>query len=65
MAQNCTGFGACGGALLYRPLIGIFRHCTAMCRPGMWRVVTGMREFGLGHFDAVVDDFGTLVKVSA
>lgn len=45
-------------------VIGVYRHDPVMCRAGMYRVVTGLGQWGLRHFDAVTDDFGNLVGVS-
>ena len=40
-------------------LCGIWRHEPAMCSAGTYRVIGPQ-----GHFDAVMDDFGTLVEVA-
>ena len=49
-------------------LVGLYRHDNRICKPGLYRVV--FCEFGACSFipenaDAVCDDFGNLVKVSA
>lgn len=46
-----------------RPLVGIWRHEPLMCKPGFYRVV--FPEFGdfARAADAVMDDFGNLVRV--
>lgn len=46
----------------YFILVGCWRHETIMCRPGLWRVVVCCDEYR--NYDAVVDDFGNLVRVS-
>jgi hypothetical protein len=42
---------------------GLYRHDEHMARPGFYRVITGLHEFGFPSFNAVVDDFGNLVAV--
>ena len=41
-------------------LCGIWRHDPAMCAAGKYRVI----HVGKPQFDAVMDDFGTLVEVA-
>lgn len=48
-------------------LAGMYRHDELMCMPGLWRVVLCCDDQwtrGTGCVDAVVDDFGNLVRVS-
>lgn len=49
-----------------RLLVGMYRHDDT-CRPGLWRVVIcGVSDWTMDIVhDAVVDDFGNLVKVSS
>jgi hypothetical protein len=56
--------GSCG--LYYvKTLIGVWRH-DEMCKPGLSRVVIcGPISLPGDCFDAVIDDFGNLVKVPA
>jgi len=58
------GFRSHSDGLFYNPLVSFYRHDELFCRAGLYRVVTGMGEWGFSHFNAVVDDFGNLVKVS-
>jgi hypothetical protein len=56
-----------GGFDMARTVVGWFCHSPEICRPGHYRVVfDGLNGwFGGRHcFDAVVDDFGNLVKVA-
>jgi len=43
-------------------LCGMWRHYDGMCLPGTYRVVICLD--GADHYDAVMDDFGNLVRVS-
>ncbi len=45
-------------------VVGVYRHDPVMCSAGLYRVVTGLGQWGFHHFDAVTDDFGNLVRVS-
>lgn len=46
-----------------RPLVGLWRHDPIACKPGTYRVVFCDCGSFAGHHNAVMDDFGNLVKV--
>lgn len=59
-----VSFIDCSLLIATYPLVGYWRHETALCRPGLYRVVFCIDDaWGSENADAVVDDFGNLVKV--
>ena len=56
-------FADCGDMLATYPVVGIYRHAESYMggKPGMFRVIVCIE--GVDSFDAVMDDFGNLVRV--
>ena len=44
----------------YYVMVSIWRHDSMLCEPSKYRVI----QYNGPHFNAVMDDFGTLVEVA-
>lgn len=61
--DDMSGSGPAMVAALW-PLVGIYRHCSTVCRAGMYRVIFCLdSQWGAHSTDAVMDDFGNMVPV--